>query len=109
MIFWKEMSNICNVICEFITKNKRINGGRELLENMVNAFLKKFFENITKTNIIENSHFICCSATVIVTLLDLYLNKEAQVLEFVNLSKVKPLIYAKKVTILYIYIEHRNG
>jgi len=82
------MSNICNVFCEFITKNKRINGGKELLEYMVSSYLQIFFENITKSSIIEKPNLTCCSATVIVSLLDLYLNKETQVLEFVNLSKV---------------------
>lgn len=88
------MFNICNIFCEFISKNKRINGGKELLEYMIDSFLKIFFENITRINLIDNPTLISCSATVIVSLLDLYLHKEAQVLDFVNLSKV---LYLKKL------------
>lgn len=83
------MFNICNVFCEFISKNKRINGGKELLEEMVKNYLHFFFENLTITNLLDNSNLICASATVIVSLLDIYLNKEIQVVDFVDLCKVK--------------------
>lgn len=82
------MFNICNVFCEFISKNKRINGGKELLEDMIKNYFHLFFENLTIANLSNNSSLICTSATVIVSLLDLYLNKEAQVVDFVDLSKV---------------------
>lgn len=85
------MFNICNVFCEFITKNKRINGGKDLLEYMINNFLQRFFENLTASNLSNQSNLITASATVIVSLMDLYLNKEEQVLEFVDLSKVLEL------------------
>lgn len=87
------MFNICIVFCEFISKNKRINGGKELLEDMIKNYFHLFFENLTITNLSTNSSLICGSATVIVSLLDLYLNKEAQVVDFVDLSKVKTKNY----------------
>lgn len=56
---------------------------------MVGKYLQTLFSNLVKST---NVQLIFSSATVIVSLLDLYLNKEAQVLEFVNLSKVPYII-----------------
>ena len=56
---------------------------------MVGKYLQVLFSNLVKST---NVQLIFSSATVIVCLLDLYLNKEAQVLEFVNLSKVLLII-----------------
>lgn len=63
---------------------------------MVQNYLHFFFENLTISNFLENSSLICASATVIVSLLDIYLNKEVQVADFVDLCKVKFLILFKK-------------
>ena len=56
---------------------------------MIGKYLQMLFSNLVKST---NVQLIFSSATVIVCLLDLYLNKEEQVLEFVNLSKVLAII-----------------